>query len=207
MKIYLENELNSLIKSIQNLFEKELVKLERNKGLSELRINTNKGFTTKMLLSLLGSTISGIAVRTGLIFLGESLLAATAAGVGTGIASSTFTSAAAGAIIGPWGIALGVGIRLSISAGTLLVNYFSKEKRYKKGLQIFKEEIINIYEESEDNCLNDFILYKNEFFKGLALKINIIYLKEINIDKQKWEDIKNNYNKKKNNIMKKINSD
>ena len=159
-----------------------------------------------MVLSLLGSTISGIAVRTGLTLLGESLLAATAAGVGTGVASSTFTSAAAGAIVGPWGIAIGVGVGLSISVGTLLVNVFSKEKRYKKGLEKFKEEIINIYEESKDNCLNDFIIYKNSFFKDLALKINIICLKEINIDEQKWEEIKNNYNKKKNTIMQKINA-
>ena len=156
-----------------------------------------------MIISGLLSTIFGVSLSTGLPILGETMLASAAVG---GSASTTFTSTVGGAIAGPFGIVIGCLVGLSISIGTLIVNYFNKEKRYKKGLEQFKEDIIKIFEEYENYFLENYTLYKNQFFKGLAIKMQII-LKEINtVDKQKWEEIKSNYIQKKNKIIKKLSS-
>ena len=170
-----------------------------------MKIETNKGFKKKMIISGLLSTFFGVSLSTGLPILGEAILASATIG-GTGIASTTFSTTVGGVFAGPWGIAIGIMVGLSISIGTLIINSFNKEKRYKKGLEQFKEDIIKKFEECENDFLENYTLYKNQFLKGLAIKIQII-VKDINtVDKKKWEEIRSNYIQKKNKIMKKITS-
>ena len=97
----------------------------------------------KMFFSVIGSAISGIAVRSGLVMVGESLLAGTAA-----VASSTLlTSTSVGtALLGPTGVAIGFGVGIVISVGTLLHHYLSKSKRYVTGLEQTKIEGFLIYQ-------------------------------------------------------------
>ena len=199
VRIKQKEEIESLIKVLQELFEKKL-KISDEKEYSSTKIHTNRGLTSKMIASTLISTISGAAVRTGLTFVGEAILAG---GLG-GIGSTTFGSTAAGIIAGPVGIAIGFGVGLTISISTLLYSLLKKEKRYKKGLEKFKKDIADLFDDAEKSCLEDFLLYKITFLKEIAKKIAIINIDITNVDSKKWETIKNNYNEKRNKIMKKI---
>ena len=143
-----------------------------------MKIETNKGFKKKMIISSLCST-----------FLRASLM-------------TTF----GGVIAGPLGIAIGIMVGMSISIGTLIVNSFNKEKRYIKALEQFKEDIIKKFDECENDFLENYTLYKNQFLKRLAIKIQIIN-KDINsVDEKKWDEIIVNYIQKKKKIMEKITS-
>ena len=133
-------------------------------------------------------------------------MVASAAVGGSEVVSTTFSTTVGGVFAGPWGIAIGIMVGLSISIGTLIANSFNKEKRYKKGLEQFKEDIVKKFDECEKDFLDNYTIYKNQFLKGLAIKIQII-VKEINtVDKKKWEEIRSDYIQKKNKIMKKITS-
>lgn len=123
IKLRQKEVFSQLVKEIEKKIQKKLE--EKEIKINSSNIDTNKGLTVKMLVSLIASTIAGVGVRTGLVFIGETILTGAA-----GAATSTFGAAAAGAVAGPVGIAIGVGIGLTISLATLLVYIFSKEKRY-----------------------------------------------------------------------------
>ena len=170
-----EIEINILKNLIENLAKEDIPKLE-DKEDPTLKIETNKGFKKKMIISSLCST-----------FLRASLM-------------TTF----GGVIAGPLGIAIGIMVGMSISIGTLIVNSFNKEKRYIKALEQFKEDIIKKFDECEKDFLENYTLYKNQFLKGLAIQIQIIN-KDINtVDEKKWEEIIANYIQKKNKIKRKL---
>ena len=200
VRIKQKEEIEILINLLQELFEKKF-KQYVEKEYSSSKIHTNRGLTSKMIISAAVSTISGVAIRTGLTMVGEAILAG---GLGSTIASTSLGSAAAMVITGPVGIAIGFGVGLTISISTLFYNLLKKEKRYKKGLEKFKEDIEKLFKEAEKNCVEDFILYKNTFMKEIALRMSIINMNITSVDSKKWEAIKNNYNEKKNKIMKKI---
>lgn len=152
-----------------------------------------------MLSSFIISLLSGIGLRVGLTMVGESLLAGAAT-------TTTIGASIAGSLIGPLGTIIGFGVGTSISMFSLISYFVKKEKRYLKGLQKFKEDISNLFEKSEKSFLDNFNLYRVEFFKYISMKM-LTTFKEINtVDKKKWEEIKNNYKEKKNKIMKKIKS-
>ena len=196
-------EIENLMKKIEELLEKKLEKnIDLDSSTSTSKINTNTGLTKKMIISIFSSVVSGIAVRAGLIFIGEAALTGATAGVLGGVATS---STIGGALMGPVGIAIGFGVGLTISVGTALIHYFSKTKRYKKGVEQFKTEIINKFDDSERNTLDDFRTYKDEFFKEINIKLELLEANLESIDEEKWESIKNNYKIKKGNIMEKIN--
>lgn len=196
-------EIENLMKKIEELLEKKLEKnIDFDSSTSTSKINTNTGLTKKMIISIFSSVVSGIAVRAGLIFIGEAALTGATAGVLGGVATS---STIGGALMGPVGIAIGFGVGLTISVGTALIHYFSKTKRYKKGVEQFKNEIINKFDDSERNTLDDFRTYKDEFFKEINIKLELLEANLESIDEEKWESIKNNYKIKKGNIMEKIN--
>ena len=202
-----KREIENLIKEIQNLLENQLIEFQFKNNISETKIDTNKGLSKKMIISLFTSTISGVAVSAGLYALGDSAMvaAATTAG-GVGITSSIINSSVATAIMGPWGIAIGFGVGITISVGTLLYHYFSRSERYKKGLEQFKDDIINKFKESEKNCLSDFQMYKNAFFKEIEIRLELLRKDIDMVDVKKWEDIKIRYQEKKALITEKINS-
>ena len=193
----LKNVFSSLVeemeKRIKKKFEEKEIKMSANSN-----IDTNKGLTVKMVLSLIASTITGIGVRTGLVFIGQYVLAGAAAGAAT----STLGLAAAGAIVGPVGIAVGVGIGLAISATTFLVHLFSKEKRYKKGLEEFLNKMEQDMKESEINCLDDFEVFENEFNKAYEQKLSVIKKDISNVNEDEWEELKLKYAEQKNKILK-----
>ena len=203
MKSDQKKELNQLVGEIEKKMKQKFQEKEIKIANSE--INTNKGLTLKMLISVIASTISGVAIRTGLAFLGETLLTGAAAGAaaGAGITSTVAASGLTGALGGPVGIAVGVGVGLSISLVTLLVHIFSKEKRYENGLRDFREKMEADLNESENNCLEDFKIYEEDFLKAFNQKFSAIQ-KEIIIDNKQWEELKMKYKIQRDKIMEKI---
>jgi len=169
-------------------------------NISSSNIDTNKGLTSKMIVSLIASTITGIAIRTGLAIVGESILAGAAAGA----ASTTIGTAAAGAVAGPVGIAVGVGVGLTISLTTFLVHVFSKEKRYEKGLKDFKEKMASDMDEAENNCFEDFKTFEDEFTRAFDQKFAVLKKDIDNIGKEEWAEMKKTYNEQKNQIKQKF---
>ena len=163
------------------------------------KIDTTIDIKVTMLSSFIISLISGIGLRVGLTMFGESILAGAAT-------TTTIGASIAGSLVGPIGTIIGFGVGISISIFSLISYLVKKEKRYLKGLQKFKEDINILFEKSEKSLLDNFNLYRVEFFKYISMKM-LTTFKEINtVDKKKWEEIKNNYKEKKDKIMKKIKS-
>ena len=194
----LKKEIIELIKRVQKLFGQNLKENLLKKD-SKNKIDTTIDIKVTMLSSFIISLLSGIGLRVGLTMVGESLLAGAAT-------TTTIGASIAGSLIGPLGTIIGFGVGTSISMFSLISYFVKKEKRYLKGLQKFKEDISNLFEKSEKSFLDNFNLYRVEFFKYISMKM-LTTFKEINtVDKKKWEEIKNNYKEKKNKIMKKIKS-
>ena len=114
------------------------------------------------------------------------------------------SSAAAGAVGGPVGIAIGIGVGVAISATTLLVHIFSKEKRYETGLRDYRKKIEAQLNEFEINALEDFKTYEEEFMISLKQKFSALEKEIVNVDKEQWEDLRKKYAIQKDKIMKKI---
>ena len=182
----IKKEILDLIKNIQILFGQNL------KGnFSKKNIDATKDI--KVSIPSLFST----SLHYGLGLFGESLFLG---------AASTIEATAVASLACPLGAILAFGIGISISVFSLISDFVKKEKRYLKGLEKFQKEINKLFVNSKISFLDNFNLYKVEFFKNISMKI-MIKLKEINkVDEKKWEEIKNNYKEIKNNIMKKIKS-
>ena len=209
----LQGKINQVIEKLKEKQKEEIIKLtkkiekaiqkkfeEKEVNISSSNIDTNKGLTSKMIVSLIASTITGIAIRTGLAIVGESILAGAAAGA----ASTTIGTAAAGAVAGPVGIAVGVGVGLTISLTTFLVHVFSKEKRYEKGLKDFKEKMASDMDEAENNCFEDFKTFEDEFTRAFDQKFAVLKKDIDNIGKEEWAEMKKTYNEQKNQIKQKF---
>ena len=198
-----EKEIKSLLNEIENLLKENIKKYYETHNLSESQIDTNKGITVKMLISLFTSTISGIAVRSGLVLVGQSIIAGAAAGA-SAAAGATFSSTVAGALLGPLGIAIGFGVGLSISLGTFLFHYFSKSKRYKNGIEAYQQNLKKKLSDFKDNFKHDFNDLRDSIIKDLNIRVQILH-KQITLkDKKKWEEIQKNYQRQKEIIKKKI---
>ena len=185
-----------LIKEIEDKIQKKFKEKEMKIYTSD--IDTNKGLTVKMILSLITSTIAGIGIRMGLVYIGEFVLAGAAAGVAT----TTAATAIAGAIVGPLGIAIGVGVGIAISLTTLLVHVFSTTKRYEKGLKDFKAKIEENLNESENNFLDDFRTFTEDFNFVFKQQLAAVQKEITNIDKEEWKDLQIKYAAQKDKIMK-----
>ena len=203
--------LSRLTEEIQNQIEKKFE--EKDMDITSSDIDKNKGLTVKMIISAVVSTIAGVAVRTGLAFLAGAAAAGAMSGAGAGVAvgaaaggASTTIAAATGigALGGPVGIAVGVGVGLAISATTLLIHVFSKEKRYEAGLREFKIKIEADLNESENNSLEDFKTYEEDFMNSFEQKFSALQKDIVNIDKEQWEELKKKYIIQKDKIMKKL---
>lgn len=124
-----EKEINLIVKEKEDLLKDKINEYYKQKTLSKTNINTNKGLTMKMIISLFTSTISGIAIRSGLIIIGETIIAGAGAGAAAGagaegasILSTTFSSS----LLGPAGILIGLGVGVAISLTTFFIHWFSK---------------------------------------------------------------------------------
>ena len=198
-----EKEVKSIITEIENLLNDKLNEYYEKKECSKTSVNTNRGLTAKMVISLFTSAISGLAIRSGLVLIGEAVIAGAAAGAGAagaGVVSTTI----AGALLGPAGILIGLGVGVAISVTTFLVHWFSKSKRYKSGLEESKTNIALKFDEIKSNFTSDFKVFRESVINELNVKLEIIS-KDINkIDKKKWEEIKKKYIVQKKNIEKMI---
>ena len=194
MEKKMENEKKSFINDIENLLKECINKFYENKDVSLSSIDTNKGITLKMITSLVTSTISGIAIRSGLTLLGEQLLTYTAGsylGLGT-------------ALMGPLGIIIGIGVGLSISVATFLKHWFSKSKRYKNGIEESKENLKKQLEDYKTTLETDFTDFKDSLKNDLEIKVEILKKQIDTVDEKKWEEIKEKYQKQKQIINEKI---
>jgi GTPase Era involved in 16S rRNA processing len=186
-----EKEVNSIIKEIENLLKDKLNEYYEKKEFSKTNINTNRGLTMKMVISLFTSAVSGIAVRSGLVVIAEAVIgaAAGAGAAGAGVASS----AIAGALLGPAGVLIGLGVGVAISVSTFLFHWFNKTKRYISGLEESRTSLSLKFDEIKSNFTSDFKIFRESVINELNVKLEIIS-KDINkIDKKKWEEIKKNY--------------
>ena len=154
-----------------------------------------------MFTSVIGSTISGIAIRSGLTMLGESLISG--AITATAIADST---AVGTALMGPTGVAIGFGAGIVLSVGTMIYHYMNKSQRYVKGLEQTKIDIQKKFEELKEMFLNDYTGYQKSFRKDLNFRLEIMKANINTVDENKWNNIKNNYQLQKKNIEEKIKS-
>ena len=194
-----ENETKSLLREIEDLLKDSINKFYQNKNLSNSSVDTNKGLTFKMVFSLFTSTISGIAVRSGLVLVAESIISGASAAAG-----ATFSSSLAMALLGPLGAIIGFGVGFAISLTTFIVHWASKTKRYKTGIE---EYMKNLTKKLEDYCgvfESDFNDFKDAIIKDLNIRVEILK-KQINtIDEKKWNEIKEKYQRQKKIIEEKI---
>ena len=85
-----------------------------------------------------------------------------------------------------------------------MVHYFQKGKRYEKGLVKFKLKIEEDFAVYKDSYLDDLKRYKEEFVRDFIILIKNLELEIFNIDKQEWAEIRNEYNRQKEELLKKI---
>ena len=111
-----EKQVNLIITEIKNLLKDKL-----NEYFSKTNVNINKGLTMKSVISLLTSTISGIAVRRDLLSIGEKVKA----GENDGPLPS-FSSIVVSALFGPV-LLIGVGV---LSVTSYLVGWVMKNIEY-----------------------------------------------------------------------------
>ena len=108
--------------------------------------------------------------------------------------------------MGPVRIAEGVGVGLIISVVSFLIHYFSKAKRYVKGLEQTKIDIKKKFDEIKEMFMNDFSAFQSSFSNEMKIKVEIMR-KQINtVDENKWKTIKEKYLIQKNAIEQKIKS-
>ena len=179
-----EEEFNNISIEIKEIFEEGCKEFESKSGISLSSVNTGTSLTFKMIIGIIGGTITGAAASLG--------FGALSAG------------AAAGAFGGPVGIAIGLGVGLAITFGTLISHFFGKSKKYKEGIEKFEKELINNLDDSEKNMLSDFDIYKDKFFKEFNMSLQNLKFNVDNVDEAKWQEIQNNYEIEKEKIMKRI---
>ena len=170
------------------------------KDSSGCKIETNKIIDIKNIISLFSSTNISIFIKVGFTFNNKQIINTEKVSKTAGkVIFSSISSAALGYLtpLSPLG---GFAIGLFFS----LHYYLSKKTRYKEELTKFLEEVNIMFNGLEENYLEKFRIYKNEFLKAISEKIEVT-LKKIDIDKNKWEEIKKNYLIKKEKIMSKIN--
>jgi len=196
-------ELELLQKKIEEHLKEVFQKFENKNTLDNSTLKSSLSvFNIKMIASLITSTVTGFLARQGVI----SLLAE----AGTSTAATAATGAAVGSEIGglagPIGIAVGIGVGVILSAVLIAYDISRKDKKYLEILKSFKEQIEQKFKDSENNCENNFIIYKEETFKRINILLEI-HEKEIKItNKEKWEKYRVDYNNRKNRIMNQINS-
>jgi GTPase Era involved in 16S rRNA processing len=199
-----DKEVKSLLNEIEKLLKDNINQYYEQKDLTQSKINTNKGITIKMVISLFTSAVSGLAVRGGLVLFGQTVIAGAAAGATA--AGATFSTAVAGALLGPAGIAIGFGVGVAISLGTFLVHWFSKTKRYKNGIEDSKQNLLKKLEEFQDSFSSDFTVFRESIINELNVKVEILRKEITSIDKKKWDELRSNYLKQKDIIKQKIES-
>ena len=201
-----EKQLINLTSEIESVLKEEIESFYSIGKVGSTKVDLNKGITLKMVFSLVGSAISGIAVRTGLVMVGQSLLAGTAAATGITTTTIAGSTTIGGVLMGPLGIIIGVGVGVTISVVSFLVHYFSKTKRYVKGLEQTKIDITKKFEEIKEMFMSDFTVFQNSLSNELKIKVEIMR-KQINtVNENKWKAIKEKYLIQKKAIEQKIKS-
>ena len=201
-----EKQLINLTSEIESVLKEEIESFYSIGNVGSTKVDLNKGITLKMVFSLVGSAISGIAVRTGLVMVGQSLLVGTAAATGITTTTIAGSTTIGGVLMGPLGIAIGIGVGLTISVVSFLVHYFSKTKRYVKGLEQTKIDITKKFDEIKEMFMNDFTAFQNSLSNELKIKVEIMR-KQINtVNENKWKAIKEKYLIQKKAIEQKIKS-
>jgi len=183
-----EKQVNLIITEIKNLLKDKL-----NEYFSKTNVNINKGLTMKSVISLLTSTISGIAVRRDLLSIGEKVKA----GENDGPLPS-FSSIVVSSLFGPV-LLIGVGV---LSVTSYLVGWVMKSKWYQNCLEESKNSIAIIFNEIKSDFSSDFKVLKESVINELKSKFEILRQDINKIDKEKWEEIKKNYIIQKKNIEK-----
>ena len=186
MKDNIKKEIFNLIEEIQKDIEEIDKKLnEKNEDISISDIQTNIGLGKKMFATF--------AATTALSLIGEVSLA--------NVVTETISATVGGAIGGPIGIAIGFAVGLTASLTYLLIHTFKKTKRYERGLKQFKESMKDDLYEYEKNCLDDLKTLEDDFINKINIRLKAIHMDIFNVDTEDWKEIKLDYFKKKENIM------
>ena len=189
MKDNIKKEIFNLIEEIQKDIEEIDKKLnEKNEDISISDIQTNIGLGKKMFATF--------AATTALSLIGEVSLA--------NVVTETISATVGGAIGGPIGIAIGFAVGLTASLTYLLIHTFKKTKRYERGLIQFKESMKDDLYEYEKNCLDDLKTLEDDFINKINIRLKAIHMDIFNVDTEDWKEIKLDYFKKKENIMRTV---
>ena len=196
------SELELLQKKIEEHLKEIYTKFENKNNFDSSNIESGSIFNIRMIASLITSTVTGFLARQSVISL--------FAGAGTSTAATTAAGAALGneigGMAGPLGMIVGISVGVLLSVAIIAYNISRKDKKYLELLKNFKEKMEKKFQDSEINCENNFIIYKEETFKRINIKLEI-HKKEIKItNKEKWKKYKEDYKKRKNKIMNQINS-
>lgn len=163
------------------------------------------GIYQKMMISLFSSTFLGFGSRYGLTLLGEAILTSVGT-VGGGMASSSLGISIASSLIGPVGIAIGIGISFLTILGTLIHHYFTKESKYKQALDNIRKEIDNGIDEickSFEKKMKNFI---DSYFNEIGIQLEIIAKEGDKIKPSLWKDIRDEYELRKSKLKEKLES-
>lgn len=186
LKSKIKEELLNLIKEIEkeiNEIDKKLI--EKNYDISISDIQTNIGLGKKLFESFLYSST--------LTIVGESIL--------TSLFTETLSATVLGTIGGPIGIIIGLAVGFTIGLAHLTVHTFQREKRYKNGLIVFKRKMKEDLYQFKKNILEDYKILEEDFITKLNLKLSAITTEIFDIDEENWKNIKVNYEKEKEKIL------
>lgn len=189
---------------MKKIFKEANNEFEINNDL-KTKINSGLGIYQKMMISLFSSTFLGFGSRYGLTLLGEAILTSVGT-VGGGMASSSLGISIASSLIGPVGIAIGIGISFLTILGTLIHHYFTKELKYKQALDNIRKEIDNGIDEickSFEKKMKNFI---DSYFNEIGIQLEIIAKEGDKIKPSLWKDIRDEYELRKSKLKEKLES-
>lgn len=193
------NETKNILKEIVDLSEQIVKAHYEAKGLSLSELEKEEGETTRMVISIISSSLTGIAAVTGII------LSSSLGGLAAGAIATSILTTLSGALIGGLGLAGGVVIGGAIMLIGYYYNKYKIQGQYKEALEKNKEELKTKFEEIENTFSSDFKGFKDTLISELNIKVDLLY-KEINItDPIKWEELKKIYVLKKKGIQMQLN--
>ena len=193
-----QKEINSIFEEIEKLLNDIINKHYEKKYLEDYEIHINKKKTLEIVKNLFNAAFFKLSTISGLKNFGKEVIRGGLQALGF----YTFL----GSTFGPIGSVIGFGIGSIICFGVIIRNIFSHSKRYKTNIELCKIDLKQKFDQMQDSLSSDFSFYRDSIISELNIKIEILGKNIDSINKEKWEELRKNYNTQKNNIKKKIQS-
>lgn len=197
MKSKQEKEINSILKEMEDETKEIIENYYESKGLEIPNIKQEQTTVFQSFLTIMTSILSGIAASIS-IGLGSAI------GIGGAALSVTALSAF---FYSTFGIILGLsGIGLGILVGVLIAWLWKGSRnisQYKEALENNKKSLIDNFEKIENSFSNDYDVFAQTLMKEMKGHVTALY-EELNFENSKWEKIKQEYKRQKENIRAKL---